>query len=86
MTLHKIIEFYTEWFNICTNVTSKLSTITILKNFETNIILIQIKLVGTSMTNYCTKLHLLIAMVHKLPHVTVTVTATAWVHKAALVP
>jgi hypothetical protein len=32
MTLHKITEFYTEWFSVCTNITSKFGTIAIFKN------------------------------------------------------
>jgi hypothetical protein len=32
MTLHKIIEFYTEWFSVYPNITSKFRTIAIFKN------------------------------------------------------
>jgi hypothetical protein len=32
MTLHKITEFYTEWFSVCPNIPSKFRTITIFKN------------------------------------------------------
>jgi hypothetical protein len=32
MTLHKITKFYTEWFNVYTNVASKFRTIVIFKN------------------------------------------------------
>jgi hypothetical protein len=31
MTLHKITEFYTEWFSICANITSKFCTTAIFK-------------------------------------------------------
>jgi hypothetical protein len=33
MTLHKITEFYTEWFSVHPNITSKFRTITIFKNY-----------------------------------------------------
>jgi hypothetical protein len=33
MSLHKITEFYTEWFSICPNITSKFHTIAIFKSF-----------------------------------------------------
>jgi hypothetical protein len=33
MTLHKITEFYTEWFSVYPNITSKFRTIVIFKNF-----------------------------------------------------
>jgi hypothetical protein len=46
MTLHKITEFYTEWFSICLNTTSQFCTMTILKSFVKQI-MIQIKLVGS---------------------------------------
>jgi hypothetical protein len=32
MTLHKITEFYTEWFSVCLKLTSKFRTIAIFKN------------------------------------------------------
>jgi hypothetical protein len=32
MTLHKITEFYTEWFSVYPNITSKIRTIAIFKN------------------------------------------------------
>jgi hypothetical protein len=32
MTLHKITEFYTEWFSVYHNITSKFRTIAIFKN------------------------------------------------------
>jgi hypothetical protein len=32
MALHKITEFHTEWFSICTNITSKFHTIAIPKS------------------------------------------------------
>jgi hypothetical protein len=32
MTLHKITEFYTEWFSVCPSITSKFRTIIIPKN------------------------------------------------------
>jgi hypothetical protein len=32
MTSHKITEFYTEWFNVYPNITSKFRTIAIFKN------------------------------------------------------
>jgi hypothetical protein len=33
MTLHKITEFYTEWFWVCPNTASKFRTTTIFKSF-----------------------------------------------------
>jgi hypothetical protein len=33
MTLHKITEFYTEWYSVCPNITSKFRTIAIFKNY-----------------------------------------------------
>jgi hypothetical protein len=33
MTLHKITEFYTEWFSVCINITSTILTIAILISF-----------------------------------------------------
>jgi hypothetical protein len=32
MTLHKITEFYTEWFSVYHNITSKFRTIVVFKN------------------------------------------------------
>jgi hypothetical protein len=32
MTLHKITEFYIEWFSVYPNITSKFRTITVFKN------------------------------------------------------
>jgi hypothetical protein len=32
MTLHKITEFYTEWYSVYPNITSKFRTIAIFKN------------------------------------------------------
>jgi hypothetical protein len=32
MTLHNITEFYTEWFSVYSNITSKFRTIAIFKN------------------------------------------------------
>jgi hypothetical protein len=32
MTLHKITEFYTEWFSVYHNITSKFRTVAIFKN------------------------------------------------------
>jgi hypothetical protein len=32
MTLHKITEFYTQWFSVYPNITSKFRTIVIFKN------------------------------------------------------
>jgi hypothetical protein len=57
MKLHKITEFYTEWFSAYHNITSKFSTIVILKT-ASNKIIIQIKLIGMSMISYYTKAHL----------------------------
>jgi hypothetical protein len=54
MILHKITEFYTEWFSVYPNITSKFRTIATFKNK----IMIQIKLIGMSMISYCTKVHL----------------------------
>jgi hypothetical protein len=56
MTLHKITEFYTEWFSIYPNITSKFRTIAILKTVS-NKIMIQIKLIGMSTISYYTKVH-----------------------------
>jgi hypothetical protein len=50
MSLHKVTEYYTEWFSVCTNVTSKYCNIAIFKS-EINIV---IKLLGISMI-YCTR-------------------------------
>jgi hypothetical protein len=33
MTMHKTTEFYTEWFNICPNITSTFPTIAVLESF-----------------------------------------------------
>jgi hypothetical protein len=33
MTLHKITEFYTEWFTVYPNITSEFRTIAIFKNY-----------------------------------------------------
>jgi hypothetical protein len=57
MTLHKITEFYTEWFSVYPNITSKFRTIAIFKNCV-NQKIIQIKLIGMSMIFYYTKVHL----------------------------
>jgi hypothetical protein len=57
MTLHKITEFYTEWFSVYPNITSKFGTIVILKT-ASNKIMFQIKLAGLSMIFYYTKVHL----------------------------
>jgi hypothetical protein len=56
MTLHKITEFYTEWFSVNPNITSKFRTIVIFKNCLK--IMIQIKLIGMSMISYYTRVHL----------------------------
>jgi hypothetical protein len=57
MALHKITEFYTEWFSIYPNIISKFRTIAIFKNCvkqnnET------IKLIGMFMISSYTKVHL----------------------------
>jgi hypothetical protein len=57
MTLHKITEFYTEWFSVYTNTASKCRTVAIFKNCVKQKI-IQIKLTGMSMISYYTKVHL----------------------------
>jgi hypothetical protein len=57
MTLHKITEFYTEWFSVYPNITSKFAPSPYLKTAP-NKIMIQIKLVGMSMISYYTKVHL----------------------------
>jgi hypothetical protein len=57
MTLHKITEFYTEWFSVYPNITSNFRTIAIFKT-ASNKIMIQIKLAGMSMISYYTKVHL----------------------------
>jgi hypothetical protein len=57
MTLHKITEFYTEWFSIYPNITSKFRTIAMFKTCD-NKIMIQIKLIGMSMISYYTEIHL----------------------------
>jgi hypothetical protein len=33
MTMHKITEFYTEWFSVCSNITSKFRTMAIVRSF-----------------------------------------------------
>jgi hypothetical protein len=33
MTLHKITEFYTEWFSVCPNITSKFRNTAVFKSF-----------------------------------------------------
>jgi hypothetical protein len=57
MTLHKFTEFYTEWFSVYHNITSKFRTMPHLKT-ASNKIMIQIKLIGMSMISYHTKVHL----------------------------
>jgi hypothetical protein len=57
MTLHKITEFYTEWFSVYPNMTSKFRTIAIFKNCVKKT-MIQIKLIGMCMIFYETKVHL----------------------------
>jgi hypothetical protein len=47
MALHKITEFYTEWFSVYPNITSKFRTIVVFKTVS-NKMMIQIKLVGMS--------------------------------------
>jgi hypothetical protein len=49
MTLHKITEFYTEFFSVYPNITSKFCTIAILLKTASNKIMIQIKLTGMPM-------------------------------------
>jgi hypothetical protein len=67
MTLYKITEFYTEWFSVYPNITSKFRTITIFKNcVKQNNDSIQIKLIGMSMISYNTKFICLSATVHEL--------------------
>jgi hypothetical protein len=58
MTLHKITEFYTEWFSVCLNITSKIFIIVILLfesfvkyNNDSN-------KTCMSIIFHCTKLHL----------------------------
>jgi hypothetical protein len=51
MSLHKITEFYTEWFSVYPNITSNFATSPYLKT-ASNKIMIQIKLIGM------TKVHL----------------------------
>jgi hypothetical protein len=58
MTLHKITEFYTEWFSVYPNITSKFCTVAIFKNCVKQKKMIQIKFVGMSMISYNTKVHL----------------------------
>jgi hypothetical protein len=55
MTLHEITDFYTEWFSVCPNITSKFCTIAIFKSFvkennDSN------ETVGMSITFHCTRL------------------------------
>jgi hypothetical protein len=57
MTLHKITEFYTEWFSVYPNITSKFRTISMFKT-ASNKTMIQIKLIGMFMISYYTKVHL----------------------------
>jgi hypothetical protein len=57
MTLYKSTEFYTEWFSVYPNITSKFRTIVLFKNCV-NQIINQIKLVGMSMISYKTKVYL----------------------------
>jgi hypothetical protein len=57
MTLHKFTEFFTEFFSVYHNITSKFRTIAIFKNCVIQK-MIQIKLVGMSMISYYTKVHL----------------------------
>jgi hypothetical protein len=58
MTLHKITEFYTEWFSVYPNITSKFRIIAPYLKTASNKIIIKIKLLGTSMISYYTKVHL----------------------------
>jgi hypothetical protein len=57
MTLNKITEFYTEWFSVYHNITSKFRAIVVFKNCVKKI-MIQIKLIGMFMISYKTKVHL----------------------------
>jgi predicted nucleic acid-binding OB-fold protein len=57
MTLYKSTEFYTEWFNVCPNITSKSHTIATPKSFVKQI-MIQLKLVRMSANFNCTEFHL----------------------------
>jgi hypothetical protein len=57
MTFHKITEFYTEWFSVYHNITSKFRTIAIFKT-ASNKRMIQIKLIGMFIISYYTKVHL----------------------------
>jgi hypothetical protein len=56
-TLHKNMEFYTEWFSVCPNITSAFRKIAAFKSFGKEKV-IQIKRVGMSVIIHCTKLHL----------------------------
>jgi hypothetical protein len=56
MTLQKIAEFYTQWFSVCSNTTSKFCTTATCISFVKKIIF-QINLVGISTILHCTKLH-----------------------------
>jgi hypothetical protein len=47
MTVHKITEFFTEWFSVNPNITSKFRTITIFKSFIGELIT-QVQLTGMS--------------------------------------
>jgi hypothetical protein len=58
MALHKIAEFYTKWFSVYPNITSKFRTIAYLIKTASDKIMIQIKLTGMSMISYHTKVHL----------------------------
>jgi hypothetical protein len=57
MTFHKITEFYTEWFSVYPNITSKFCTIAIFKNCvkQNNA---SNKTYRLSMISYYTKVHL----------------------------
>jgi hypothetical protein len=61
MTLHKITEFYTEWFSVCPNITSKFRTIVIFKNWVK-----QNNDSNKTCRFYFSKGHLLSATVHEL--------------------
>jgi hypothetical protein len=58
ITLHKITEFYTEWFSIYPNITSKFHTIVTFKNCVKQNNDSNKKLIGMSIISYCTKVHL----------------------------
>jgi folylpolyglutamate synthase/dihydropteroate synthase len=57
MTLHKITEFYTEWFSVYPDITSKFAPSPYLKTVS-NKIMIQTKLIDMFMISYYTKVHL----------------------------